>query len=128
MPCDEHFRPNSLATPDDSFALINERFAVEQHIQQDVRASLQNPTGSRCSLFLDFPRRYRASIPFMGLQARDDAGESKKKRNPEGGAALGRLAALQTPYRSTRDMRVVCALPSGPKRLRAARLDFKDSP
>src|SRR6266436_4372434 len=63
--------------------------------------------------FCLWPRRRGQSIPAAGCNGRANAGQRQKTRRPEGFRAKGRLASLLLSRRSTRDILLRRASPSG---------------
>src|SRR6266487_6729208 len=63
--------------------------------------------------FWPWPRRRVPSIPAAGCKERANAGHGQKTRRPEGFRGKGRLASLLLSRRSTRDILLRRASPSG---------------
>ena len=86
-----------------------------QRAQRDTHKSLFENYEGRCGEgFWPWPRRpWPRAAPAAGCKERANAGHGQKTRRPEGFRGKGRLASLLLSRRSTRDILLRRASPSG---------------
>src|SRR6266568_3433763 len=91
----------------------SERAAKNVSVPNGAQSLFGNYEGRCGEGFWLWPRRRVPSIPAAGCKERANAGHGQKTRRPEGFRGKGRLASLLLSRRSTRDILLRRASPSG---------------